>query len=228
MKKMFLLGVVTVIATASFSQVRFGAQVIGNAGNASFKSPEIKNSKSALQPGFGAGIAADIAISNKFSIRPSLNFLQKKNREEYQIPVFGNKQFKVNSNLNYLELPVNVVYKIPVNNMTAYVGAGPSVGYGISGKIKVNGWDYVEGEGENPGEIVAAKQTLDAFKKENKGGAGMQRFEVSANALAGVEFKNGLYINAGYMAGLTNLIKEQTYKHRSILLTVGFMLPSYK
>lgn len=40
MKKMFLLAAVSILATAGFAQVRFGAQVIGSAGSASMSRNE--------------------------------------------------------------------------------------------------------------------------------------------------------------------------------------------
>ncbi|HEX8277271.1 MAG TPA: porin family protein [Segetibacter sp.] len=222
MKKILLVVAATVVATVSFSQVRVGIQAIGNAGSASIETTDIENVKKPMQIGVGAGLAADFSISDHFSIKPSLNFLQKKSRFEYENPEIEGKIFSVNTTLNYVELPVNFVYKIPTQSATVYFGAGPSLGYGISGKMVAKGWEI---EGNQP---VAVNESLDAFKKEDKGGAGLKRLDVSANALAGIEFKNGLYVNAGYMMGLSNLIKEDKYKNRGLQLTVGFMFPSVK
>ena len=224
---MILVAFATVLATAGFSQTRFGVQVVGNAGSASFNADGVENFKKPMKVGFGAGVVADVNISDKFSFRPSLNFLQKKAAVEYQTPDLPGKDFSINSTLNYLEMPLNVAYKIPVGTSTAYIAAGPSIGYGISGKLKAKGWLASE-EGEVPGDIVEVNETVDAFKKEDNDGAGFKRVAVSVNASAGIEFKNGLYVNAGYLAGLSNLIKEETYKSKGILLTVGFMLPDRK
>lgn len=213
MKKMFLVAVAVIIATASFSQARFGFQAIGNASGASILAPAGPNLKKPTQIGFGAGVVADIPFNQNLSLRTSLNFLQKKSRFE-ELGVGGEKVItKVNS--NYLELPINLVYKIPLQSMSIYFGAGPSLGYALSGKLTKtdNG-----GEDEEAGEISG-----DPFKGEG----GLKRFDLSANVNAGIQFNNGLFINAGYLAGLTNLTgADSKYKNHGILLTVGFMLPT--
>ena len=227
MKKMYLVVAATVLATAAFSQVRFGVQAIGNAGTASVSSSEMKNSNKDFQIGAGAGVVADISLSEKFGVRSSLNFLQKKSSINYETQELPGKTFSVKTTLNYLELPVHAVYKIPFKNMTAFVGAGPSFGYGISGNLKAKGWVETDGEGDEI-DVVPASAKIDAFKKESDDGAEFKRFDISASAIAGVQFNSGLYAHAGYTHGLTNIAKEESYKNRGIQLTVGFLLPSRK
>lgn len=221
MKKVFLLAAATVLATVSFSQVRFGAQVIGNAGSASVKSEDLSNFKKPMQIGYGAGVVAEVPLQNNFCVRSSLNFLQKKSSVEFTTTEVAGKTSTIKSTLNYLELPVNLVYKIPMNGMSVYFGAGPSFGYGISGKMKYQGYLATEGV------VVPVNETTDAFKKEDNGGAGLKRFDLSANVNAGLQLDNGVYVNAGYLAGLSNLgdAGDGKYKNRGILLTVGFLLP---
>ncbi|MDB5250598.1 MAG: PorT family protein [Segetibacter sp.] len=211
----------TVLATAGFSQVKFGAQVIGNASTASFESAGAPNFKKPGQAAFGAGIVAEVPIISNVSLRPSLNYLQKNSAVEFSIPLMPGKTHTVKNTLHCLELPVNIVYSIPLNNMSLYFGAGPSFGYGLNGKSKYKGWDF-EGEGQN---IVAVEETTRVFKKEKDGGEGMKRFELSASAIAGVQFNNGLFLNAGYLAGLTNLgNKDGKFKNNGGQITIGSLL----
>lgn len=214
MKKMFLVAAATVIATVSFSQAKFGFQAIGNASTASLKGDNLAGFKKSTKIGFGGGIVADLPVAKNFSVRPSLNFLQKKSSLVYT--GVTNQKFTTESELNYLELPVNFVYKVPLQAASVYFGAGPSVGYGISGKIK--------SQGVLPGDNEQINDSSDPFK-EVEGETLMKRVDVSANFLAGVEFNNGIFVNAGYLLGLTNISKNQDggYKNRGILLTVGFM-----
>jgi hypothetical protein len=89
--------------------------------------------------------------------------------------------------------------------------------------MKFNG--YLPGEGGGH----AISETSDAFKKEAQGGGGLKRFDLSANANAGIQFDNGIFINGGYLYGFTNLgEKDNKYKNRGILLTLGFLLPTNK
>src|SRR4051812_49403463 len=219
MKKVFLLAAATIVASVSFSQVKFGVQVIGNAGSASIKSEELSNFKKPMKIGFGAGVVADIPLQNNLGVRTSVNFLQKKSSVEFATPG-TDKKSTINSTLNYVEVPVNLVYKIPMKGASVYFGAGPSFGYGISGKLKFQGYEAIGGV------VHAIDESTEAFTKEDKGGAGMKRFDISANVNAGVQFDNGLYVNAGYLAGLSNLTEgDGQYKNRGILMTVGIMLP---
>ena len=171
--------------------------------------------------GFGAGVVAELPFQNNLSLRSSLNYLQKKSSVEFS--TVAGKTNTLKSTLNYLELPVNLVYTIPMNGVSVYFGAGPSIGYGISGKMKFNG--YMAGQGGSH----PVTETTEAFKKEDKGGAGLKRFDLSANANAGIQFDNGIFINGGYLYGFTNLgEKDNKYKNRGILLTLGFLLPTNK
>lgn len=222
MKKMFLAVAATVLATAAFSQVKYGVQVIGNAGTAGIKVGEISKPNTDMQVGMGAGFVADFPVSNYFSVRTSLNWLQKKSGFSYETAELPGKTFEINTTLNQVELPVHAVYKIPMNNATAFVGVGPSFGYGFSGKLKAKGWIEEDGESE---EIIPVSAELDAYKKDADDGADFRRFEISAAAIAGVSFNSGLFVHAGYLHGFTNLIKEEdTYRNRGIQLTVGFLL----
>lgn len=223
MKKIYLATVAMVLATAAFSQARFGVQVIGNAGTASISGSEMKNADKNMQAGIGAGLVGDFSLGEKFGIRSSLNFLQKKSDIHFEMQEFPGKPFSVKSTLNYLELPVQAVFKIPMNNLTAFVGAGPSFGYGLDGTLKAKGWMEEDGEGN---EIIPFSAEVDAFKKEADDGAELKRFDISANAIAGVSLNNGLYVHAGYLLGLNNLAEGDKYKTRGIQLTVGFLLPS--
>ena len=219
MKKMYLALAALFITAAGFSQATLGVQVIGNASSLSFQSEQIADAKKSLQPAFGAGIVADVPLAGNLSVRPALNYLQKKNSLE-----FGDAQDanKMKTTLNYLELPVDFVYTIPGKAVSVYFGAGPSIGYGISGKMKYTG--YVEGE---DGEPVKVDQAVDAFKTEDDGGAGLGKIDISANVIAGLKFNNGVFVNAGYLASLRNLADgDGTYKNYELQLTLGIFLIS--
>lgn len=215
MKKMYLVLAAIVIATVSFGQVGF--QVIGNASSLSFKSAEIPDVKKPLQAAFGAGVVADIPFTNNLSLRPSLNFLQKKNSVEFEN---SGKTNTLKTSLNYVELPLNVVYAIPFKAVSVYFGADPSIGYGISGKMKYKGF-----LADEDGEPVAVDEAVDAFEKEDNGGAGMGRMDVSANVIGGLKFNNGVFVNAGYLGSLRNLAEgEGKYKNYGFQLTLGYLL----
>ncbi len=122
--------------------------------------------------------------------------------------------------LNYVELPLDVVYTIPLKAVSVYFGAVPSIIYGISGKMKYKGFIADE-----DGEPVAVDEAVGAFKKEEKGGAGLSRIDLSANIIGGLKFNNGVFVNAGYLGSLRNLAEgegEGKYKNYGFQLTLGY------
>ena len=136
--------------------------------------------------GITAGIRADVALSENFRFRPGLNFVQKGGKEEFD---FLGTQIKSTITLNYLELPLNFVYNAPAGNGKFFFGAGPVFGFGISGKNKV------ESGGEEQSEDVNFGDAEDEVKS----------FEFAGNVLAGYECASGLYFQANYNPGFSNL-----------------------
>ena len=230
MKKIFLLAIAAVATTAAFSQVNWGVQAHGNLARTSLsgEGTEVLTKKSLI--GFGAGVVADASLGGQLSLRTSLNLLQKGGKVKFDgaadeengdsfIP-----SIDASNKLYYAELPINLVYNVNLSSGKLFFGAGPSLGYGLFGKSKVtssNPFDPSEKETDES----------DAFKKAEDGGAGIKRFDFSANAIAGYQFNNGLFINAGYLMGFANLVDSEdggSMKNRGLQLTVGFMFNKKK
>jgi hypothetical protein len=220
MKKVFLVAAAALVATAGFSQVKYGGQVGGTFSSASMNKDEIGEMKKSIKPGFSAGFVSEITLNNSLTLRPSLNFMQKgvKMKGSGQSEL-GGVTGEMTVNLNYLELPVVLAYNIPMGDNKFYVGAGPSVGFGISGKYKSEFTMTIPG-------VPTQTQVVDADAfKDDEDGAGMKRLDVSANVIAGVQFSNGFFVNAGGLFGLTNLgDKESKYRNIGGQLTIGFLL----
>lgn len=207
-----------------------GAQATGNLSYAKLSIDGASDFKKSAVIGFGVGVISDVTLSNKLSLRSSLNLLQKGATLE---PDFDGDNgggidlppVTIKNKFYYAELPVILTYNVGLPNGKLFFGAGSSVGYGLSGKAKVTTSDPF-----NPGQKET--ESFDAFKKEEDGGAGFKRFELSANAIAGFQWNSGLYVNAGYSLGLSNLVADaedgQSYKNRGLQLTVGMFLKGNK
>jgi hypothetical protein len=89
----------------------------------SIKSEDLQSYKKPTQVGFKAGVVASLPLTNNFSLRPSLNFLQKKSKIKFETEARTNS---IKGDLNYLELPVNLVYSGSMKGMSVYFAAGPS------------------------------------------------------------------------------------------------------
>ena len=128
-------------------------------------------------------------------------------------------QVKAENTLHYLQLPVNVLYNIPVGKVTIFAGAGGFINYGIDGTTKQTTRQFMQ-----DGSVDVTVEDLKAFKKENQGGAGLKKFDYGASALAGVKFNNGLFANLGYQLSLADISEgEGKYKNQGFQVSVGFL-----
>src|SRR5215212_4143226 len=102
---------------------------IGLTGGVTFANVTIKSEGISVSPkmrtGFTAGLFTDCPLSSDFSFQPALNFVQKG---------FSTKDdaFSDKVSYNYVEVPLNFVY----NSKGFFIGAGPSMSFGLSGKEK--------------------------------------------------------------------------------------------
>jgi hypothetical protein len=132
------------------------------------------------KPGITGGIILDIPAGNHFSIQPALNFVQKGRK-------YKDEDMKETTNINVLELPLNLVY----NSNGFFIGAGPSIAMGLSGKTKLT---------EN------GINTETKLQFGNDDDDDIKSTDIGANFLAGYRFKNGFLFSVNYNQGLNNLI----------------------
>lgn len=107
-------------------------------------------------------------------------------------------------NVMYLDIPVNALAKFPVSFGKIFLGGGPYAGVKLSEKYKL--------EGETLDEDESSFNTAD----------------FGVNFLGGLEFNNGLTLNANYGLGLINVMKDSeladvTAKNKVFSLSVGFL-----
>lgn len=143
----------------------------------------------------------DAPVSPYFSIQPGLS-LQSKGAKWLET---SNGDLK--ENIMTLDIPVNAVAKFPTGGSgNFFIGAGPYVGFALSGKYKADGkdWDVKFGSGDDDN---------------------LKRTDFGVNFLAGYQLTNGFQINAGYGLGLTNLAPNNgSIKNRVWSIGIGFGL----
>lgn len=218
MRNLILLAVILVYSLQGNAQVQYGIQANGVMSTASISEDEGETTKDAKY-GFGAGVFAEFNISPNFSIKPSLNFVQKgvEVKSSYSDSEVSMEQ-DIDARLNFLEVPVLFNYK-PTTSF--FIGAGPSFGYGLSGKLK-GSFSY-----EDDTEEISETFDIDAFKDAEEDGGGFKRFDFGLTAAAGYYVTQNLSVNAGYTYGLSNLAddSEETtneYKNRSFTVGLGY------
>lgn len=99
-----------------------------------------------------------------------------------------------------IEMPINIMYKMEVPFGKLFGGAGPVLSYGLNNKLRQDGHN----------------------NKDNT----WRRFDISAAAVAGVEFNNGFFTSISYQRGLRDINKTTgiNAKNQSLSLSVGYLI----
>ncbi|GEO07887.1 outer membrane beta-barrel protein [Segetibacter aerophilus] len=223
MKKAIVLLTCSFITSIAFTQIRYGVQVSVNQGTADIKSTNFKSFTKDIRTLKGAMAVAELPVTKHLLIHTSLGYLQKGASLYLQAnttPGGMNTYFSsLETKLDYLEMPLNLAYTLNVRSFSIMVGAGPSFGYGLSGKVKAM---YVVNAPGTP--AMETTGTADAFKSEENDRAGFRRFETSAGALLAIRHNSGFYLSTNYLHGLTNVSRdEENYRSRNLMVNVGFM-----
>jgi len=213
MKKLpILIGIVCLTQLTLAQNTRFGLRGGLNIANqkvtVSVLGQKASQSGDAI-PSFHIGGMGEIQLSDIFFIQPSL-LLSGKGMNYSTQDDQGND---VNAKIRpfYLELPINLVVKtqLPNSNLMVYGGAGPSLGYGIFGKVK---------GGDNGDE--------DAFQD-----GGFKRFDFGVNLTAGVELPSGWQFSFHFTPGIANIAPDSpdpdvtlNWKNKVVGFSVGYFL----
>ena len=202
MKKIILsLGAALLLAAGAQAQVSYGLKAGVNLGKYSNFGDDQKNNTSFYVTGF-----ADLPVAPQFSIQPGVSLQGKGQKFEFN-------DLSSSVNVMSIEIPVNAVYYIPAGTGNIFLGAGPYVGFNVSGKRKKN--RLVGGDG-----IVDTNEDINFGNGDRE----TKVVEAGANFMAGYKFGNGLLINAGYGLGLTNLsnFSDNKISNRVLSFGVGF------
>lgn len=177
---------------------------------------------------FHVGLGFDAPLAPGLSLQPAILFTGKGSKTE-QGSTSSSYYFKSISNPLYVEMPLNLVGKIPLSEYTRlYLGAGPYAAMGVGGKNKVEG--KVIGVASNSDKnIVFSNDNPFTRPEENAGYGKLKRFDYGLNAVAGLDF-NKFTIGANYGYGLAKINSNSTNnandkgKHRVLSLSLGIKI----
>jgi len=212
MKKILLsLGAALLLAAGAQAQTSWGLKAGVNLGKYSNPSDLAKDYQK-MNPSFYITGFADLPVANNFSIQPGVSLQGKGNKLSYD---GNNLDGTSTTNVMALEIPVNAVYYIPTGySGSVFLGAGPYVGYSLSGKTKTKG---------NLGDFGTEGEYDIDFTGDDKH---QKPLDFGLNFMAGYKLSNGFLINAGYGLGLTNLSpsdnSNSNYSNRVLSFGVGF------
>lgn len=212
MKKFLLsLGAAVLLIGAANAQTSYGLKAGVNLGKFS-NVPSAAKDYETNNLSFHVTGYADMPIAPNFSIQPGIS-LQGKGQKFKASGDIGDGSASVN--LMSVEVPVNAVYYIPAGySGSIFLGAGPYVGFNISGKEKADGafGELFQIDGERDIKFTGDDKDLNLI-------------DAGVNFLGGFKFNNGFLINAGYGLGLTNLNPNDNgdaISNRVLSFGVGF------
>lgn len=159
------------------------------------KLTKFEDAKNQFNPGAGIGGFVCIGFNEHFALQPGLHF----NYTEAKIKSEGEKtRFKYVG----VELPVYAVGQYKAGNGNIFLGIGPHVGYGLSADAK----------------LEHLKDCDDNNKIE------LDHGYVGGGAIAGYEFNNGIFLQAGYQLSFdfSSGKNSANMKTQTISLGVGY------
>jgi len=206
MKNRLLSIVLILVLSASFaiaqekSKMSFGILGGVNFQNLNGKLSSGDKLENDMLLGFHGGVNVQVPIAPEFYFQPGLMFATKGAKDTYTI--LG-AEFTDEIKINYIEMPLNLVYKGAVGNGFFMLGFGPYVAYGISGKQVFEGKDIT-------------------FER----GVDYNALDAGANIFAGFETAGGVFLQLDTQFGMMNINPddENSSNDQSTAKNTGFGL----
>jgi hypothetical protein len=198
MKKLFLVAGTLLISGATFSQTlssatsttKYGLKAGVNlptyritSGDATY---DTQSSVNFHVTGF-----ADVPVGGSFSFQPGISLQGKGAKYTSKSKLLVDPDNKVTINTLAIEIPLNLVGKIPVGAGKLFLGAGPYIAATVAGNIK---------QQKNNDPETSTKMSFGNSSTDNQ-----KVLDYGANFLGGYQFDTGLMLGGGYGFGLANL-----------------------
>ena len=145
--------------------------------------------------GYHGGVNVQIRIAPEFYFQPGLMYATKGAKGSLG-------SIESTTTLNYLELPLNMVYKASLGSGYIMLGFGPYVAYGIGGKrITEGGIITVNQDVKFQNSVDPSDPLLAPYYKA---------FDAGANIFFGYEMAGGLFLQLDSQFGMLNINPEYT------------------
>lgn len=166
--------------------------------------------------GFKFGLTGNLNLSDKISFMPELNYISKGTKTNLNL--LGIASLKSTIKTNFLEVPLNIAYKIGDNEKGFFVGAGPVLSFGLGGT-------YTSQLDNDP--VETGKVTFSG-KKDSEVAAGdtdihLKSLEVGANIFVGYTFAQKFSAKLNYNQAFTNLNPNTDSKFTTNYFSLGLV-----
>ena len=143
--------------------------------------------------GFHGGINVQIPIAPEFYFQPGIMYSSKGAKNT-------SGSITSTTKLNYIEVPLNMVYKASLGKGFFMLGFGPYVSYGMSGSVKtVSGSVTLNRDVKFKSVVETGDNILVPYYKA---------FDAGANIFVGYEMASGLFLQLDTEFGMLNINPE--------------------
>jgi len=169
-------------------------------------------------PRFNVGVMIDLQLVSELYFKSGLLFTTKGAKSKDQ---FLGMDMSIEYNAAYLELPLSLLYKVPLQSGHILLGFGPYLSYGIVGNV-----EYTISETTVKENIVFSNEykSLSLIEFNN-----LNPFDYGGNLFFGWELKNGLLWQLNMQMGMANvnanntlLPSNITFKNRGYGLSIEY------
>lgn len=206
----------------SFAQapVKFGIKAGVNLATLTSSQSGSTNTTSSTT-GYHVGAFAEFDLGG-ISIQPAVLYSTKGGHDESSSSgTSGGTSYSFHSvedvTLNYVEVPVNILYNIPVTGLgKVFLGGGPYVAIGLSGKDNGTATQTIG----NSTTTASGNSTLTFGSNQGD----VKNPDYGVNVLGGVKLESGLMFSVGYGLGMANLsnVSGSTTKNSVFSASIGF------
>lgn len=175
-----------------------------------------------------AGVIADHHLWKKFYLQPQLLLNSKGMQSDASHSENPPQELSTGTRLLYLELQANMIFKEQLGKGKFIIGAGPYLGRGIRARNTVKGYTEIDGERSyfNTKNVIKFRN----IEPVNGGPQYLKPYDAGINFQMGYECRNGLFFNAVYSLGLTNVeynLAGYRPKNTYFGLSVGYFFKTF-
>ena len=228
MKKLWAIALCAGVFTTAKSQVYIQGGV--NLANIT-KTKSGETQKNNMLTTFNAGILGRFNLSTTFDLETGLLLDGRGSKSNtYLTSSEDDNYVKAKFNPLYIELPVNLVLKFPLENTSnIFINAGPYIAMGVAGKSKVE-TKFLGVVSNSTHDIKFNNDDPSTTQQEDAGYSKLKRFDYGINAGAGIDLGKVL-VKVNYGWGLAKINSTETdnssddkNKYRTLSISLGIPL----
>jgi len=171
-----------------------------------------------LQPGAKLGLLADKEFNDNFAIQLGAYFAMMgcytagSNTYSYGQTIIVPNTTTI---INYIQVPVNFVYKAGLGSGRVFMGGGAYAGYAVNGNIKQDGYNIG----------AFSSNTTNTAIKFGSDTSNFKALDYGLQIIAGYELPRGLFFKAAYSYGFSNFSNSSaiTLNNTCIYLGIGYL-----